>query len=273
MGKRSRKPLTDRYVFSKVMQDNPNLCKEIAELALDKEISHVEMQEVESEENTVSSRGVRFDVYIKADDILIAMEMQVLPSATLSLRNRYYHAWLDRRALAKGKNLAEMPRTCVVFICMFDPIGWNEPVYDIARYSKPRCGNELNPYDDRAATIVLNAKSDLSHAVPAVAELLQYLAAGVVEKDGGLPSRLEAAIEKAYQDEEWVSSMSILEVDRATRDYEIAEQARAEGRVSEHVRQSALIEALRADGRESNDIIETIMQDNLDELYLEYGIE
>ncbi len=269
----SRKPFSNCYVFSKVMQDNPNLCKEVAEHALGEKIAYVEMLEAESEESTVISRAVRFDVYLKTNNTLIAMEMQAYPEPLLPLRDRYYHSWLDRRSLSKGNDLEEMPRACVVFICMLDPADRNEPIYDVERYVKPRYSEGLEPYDDRSKTILLNAKGNFSHATPELAELLKYLATGAYEKGDNLPSRLEIAIEKAYQDEEWVSSMSILEVDRATRENRIARQARDEERNSVYAREAALLEALRSSGHEDSELTEALLQGNLDELYAQYNIE
>ena len=53
-----RYPISNRYVFAKVMQDNPDLCQEMIEQILGIKVGHVKTIEVESESTIVSRKLV-----------------------------------------------------------------------------------------------------------------------------------------------------------------------------------------------------------------------
>ncbi len=297
MGETTRKPFSNCYVFAKVMHDNAELAREVAEIAVGRQVGGVEVIEVESEEDTVEARGVRFDVYLKAEGLLIALEMQASPEPLLPLRARYYHAWLDRRALGKGDDLREMPDAYVVFVCARARAGRRAAAYDAESLLRPRGGGPGEPLGDGSRTVVLDASGDLSGAAPEMAELLQYVADGVPGAPGSLTARLEAAVDKAYEDEEWVKSMGIMEVTKAMRERDISDRARAEGlsegraeglpegraeglsrglsegRASERAREAALLQAMRGQGHSLEDFAAAITGGDLDELYREYGVE
>lgn len=59
---------TDDFMFSKVLQNNPGLCKEILELILDKKINRISAPEKQKTiDITADAKGVRFDIYVEDD--------------------------------------------------------------------------------------------------------------------------------------------------------------------------------------------------------------
>ena len=49
--------------------------------------------------------------------------MQVLKQPALGRRSRYYQSQMDMELLLKGCEYAELPDSCVIFLCDFDPFG------------------------------------------------------------------------------------------------------------------------------------------------------
>jgi len=125
----TRKPFSNRYVFAKVMQDNPDLCKAVIERVLDMEVGAIESVEVESEAVGITRRGVRFDVFMRGGGASFEVEMQTYEQEELPLRMRYYRSRLDGRALSKGERFSALRPVYVIFICTTDPFGAGLPVY------------------------------------------------------------------------------------------------------------------------------------------------
>ncbi len=66
--------LANNFIFCKVMEDNPDVCKELLEMLLNIRIEKLERSSAEkSLKIDYLSRGIRFDVYVKMvqGDLLI----------------------------------------------------------------------------------------------------------------------------------------------------------------------------------------------------------
>ena len=82
----------NNFIFCKVLEDNPDITKEILELLLDIQIDHIE-QLASQEEFKVDfdSRGIRFDVYVKdGGGRSFDIEIQTSHFLNLGKRARYY---------------------------------------------------------------------------------------------------------------------------------------------------------------------------------------
>lgn len=95
-------PFSNRCVFAKVMQDNPEPCKGPVERILDIGISHISQVQVESEATSILHRSVRFGVFLESDEAAFEAEMQTCAQRDLLIRMRHYRSQLDRRLLEKG---------------------------------------------------------------------------------------------------------------------------------------------------------------------------
>lgn len=285
-----RKPFSDRYVFAKVMQDNPDLCQELIECVLDVRISRIEKIVVEAEVATIVRRSVKFDVFVENSDTAFEVEMQTYEQKKLPMRMRYYRSQLDRLLLNKGADFNELKPVYVIFVCLNDPFGYGLPVYTF----RSRCDENLDvPFDNEAVDIVLNASGDLSRTTHRIAELLNYVKTNTVSDEGSFTGRLERAVDDAYKDEEWVRDMSWLDWD--IRDAKAAaineglaeghakglsegraegrEEGRAEGRADGQKSSAQLIEAMERAGCSAEEILAALKDaNNLDALYERYGI-
>ena len=194
-----RYPISNRYVFAKVMQDNPDLCQEMIEQILGIKVGHVKTIEVESESTSIVHRGVRFDVFLKGDEAAFEVEMQTYEQEDLPRRMRFYRSQLDRRMLGKGEAFGGLKPVYIIFICLRDYFGHGLPVYTFESTCQEDSSVE---FENGAHDIVLCADGDLSRAPVDVAALLQYVATNRAESNDSLTGRLARAVEDAYRDEE-----------------------------------------------------------------------
>lgn len=75
--------------------------------------------------------------------------------AAFPQRIRFYHAIIDSRSLKSGEDFGKLKRVYVIFICNYDPFGYDRVKYTI----RNMCVEEPEmPYDDGAQTIVLYTK-------------------------------------------------------------------------------------------------------------------
>lgn len=285
-----RLPFSNRYVFAKVMQDNPDLCKEVIERVLDIKINHIESIEIESESTSITHRGVRFDVFLKSDEAAFEVEMQTYEQKELPKRMRYYRSQLDRRMLAKGEAFDGLKPVYVVFICLDDPFGYDLPVYTFTSTCKE---NPAVPFNNGAFDVVLCAHSDLNLTSPAISNLLQFVATDHSSESDYLTVRLAAAVESAYNDEDWVKNMSWLDWDIQDAKAHAAAEGRAEGlaeglaegrekgreegitkgQQEERDRQVVLVNKMQEAGCSPEEILAALTTSDRDALYKKYAID
>ena len=81
---------TDDFMFCKVLENNPNICKELLELFLDVKIKKVVcVSKQKPIEITSDGKGIRLDVYIEDDNNSIYdIEMQTVLKKDLPKRSR-----------------------------------------------------------------------------------------------------------------------------------------------------------------------------------------
>ena len=159
-------PFTNDFIFSLVMRD-PTLCRELLALALPEEdfgeIKIMKSQnplidepadgaeETANTETQASSarsdtraltvetqkslkfvkdmHGVRFDAYIKSENVWAEVEMQTISNLPLGKRARYYQSNMDLDCLEKGADYKALKKCYVIFICTFDYFKKDAPVY------------------------------------------------------------------------------------------------------------------------------------------------
>ena len=129
-------------------------------------------------------RGARLDVYVESDD---SAEIDASEDASIydlepdkndkakyiaafPQRIRFYHAIIDSRSLKSGEDFGKLKRVYVIFICNYDPFGYDRVKYTI----RNMCVEESEmPYDDGAQTTVLYTKGTKGDDISE--ELRQFL--------------------------------------------------------------------------------------------------
>ena len=121
-----RIPISDDYVFKRIMELNPGMARHLLKLAAGSELDGVDLSKlIISKEQVVDpkidAKAIRFDLFMISDRLTADLEMQTTVKADLVKRARYYISSNDVKVLTKGSKYSELPKSIVVFICTFDP--------------------------------------------------------------------------------------------------------------------------------------------------------
>ena len=209
-----RYEFTNHIMFNLIMSSNEEVCRGVLEASLGFEIGRIE--QVKAEEALVpaiDARGVRFDVFAKADGKLFDVEMQAWPQSQLAKRVRYYQSAMDVDTLKRGANFANLPESFVIFICKGNPLGLSEAKTTFRMRADGPQGALLN--DGRTAIVL--AAANWEHAQDeGLRQMLRYVEEGPQTADGTDPlvSKIDDEVELMNGDERTVGFMTA-EMDRA----------------------------------------------------------
>ncbi len=147
----------DNFLFCKIMESEPELCRQVLELLLHIEIDHLEKPQMErTMQESFESKSVRFDVYTKDDQRIFDLEMQTTNTKNLPKRARYYQSIIDNDNLLHGENYTKLKDTYIIFICLDDIFGKGLPVYFFENFCRQNKDIKLN---DRAYKVFFNARN------------------------------------------------------------------------------------------------------------------
>ena len=182
--------LLDDFLFNAMMtypEMGEKFTRKILKLLFNKEFRNLKViaQKSYGGLNT-DLRGARLDVYVESDD---SAEIDASEDASIydlepdkndkakyiaafPQRIRFYHAIIDSRSLKSGEDFGKLKRVYVIFICNYDPFGYDRVLYTI----KNRCLEEpeMN-YDDGAETIVLYTKGTKGTISEGLRQFLNYM--------------------------------------------------------------------------------------------------
>lgn len=120
----------NNFLFCKIMESEPDLCRQILEILLGFKIEKLEPVQVERTMlETMDSKSVRFDVYAKDDKRIFDIEIQTTTSTNLPKRARYYQSVIDMDNLSHGENYSKLKDSYVIFLCLQSPFKKKRPVY------------------------------------------------------------------------------------------------------------------------------------------------
>lgn len=120
----------DNFLFCKILENDPELCRELLELLLGIKIDHLEPPQGErTMHETPDAKAVRFDVYTKDGERIFDIEIQTTDTKVLPKRARYYQSIIDVDNLSRGEGYAKLKETYIIFLCMNDVFHAGLPVY------------------------------------------------------------------------------------------------------------------------------------------------
>ena len=180
--------LLDDFLFNAMMtypEMGERFTRKILKLLFNKEFRNLKViaQKSYGGLNT-DLRGARLDVYVESDDsaeIDASEDVSIYDLepdkndkakyiAAFPQRIRFYHAIIDSRSLKSGEDFGKLKRVYVIFICNYDPFGYDRVKYTI----RNMCVEEPEmPYDDGAQTTVLYTKGTKGDDISE--ELRQFL--------------------------------------------------------------------------------------------------
>ena len=242
---------TDDFLFCKIMESRPDLCKELLELILDKKLGRlVEVNRQKPIEITADGKGVRFDVYAEDDEnVIYDVEIQNAVKDSLPKRVRYSQGMIDLNLIERGKHYSELNRSYIIFICGFNLFRHNRRhKYTFANLCREDPTRELG---DETEKIFLCAKGETDDVSENMKAFLDYISKGV--SANAFTDVLENEVRKAKVHKRWRKEYMTL--------LEHYEMERKEG-LEEGLKKGILgaIEIMVEDGRTEQEIIERIMR-------------
>ena len=149
--------------------------------------------------------------------------MQVATERT-ELRSRYYHSQMDMDILLAGTDYEYLPESYVIFICDYDPLGYNKYIYTMNTHCEEL--PELK-YRDGVHTIFLSTKGDNKDEVPEeIIKFLRYVSAGLKESEQDFGSDFVTKLQRSVK---WIKRSRSKEREYMVLD-EIKKKERREGR-------------------------------------------
>ena len=209
-----RYEFTNHIMFNLVMSNNEEVCRGVLEASLGFEIGRIE--QIKAEETVVpaiDARGVRFDVFAKADGKLFDVEMQAWPQSQLAKRVRYYQSAMDVDTLKRGANFSDLPESYVIFICKDNLLGLPEAKTTFRMRADGPQGTLLG--DGRTAIVLVASNWECAQD-EGLRQMLRYVAEGPQAADGTDPlvTKIDDEVELMNGDVRTVGFMTA-EMDRA----------------------------------------------------------
>lgn len=163
---------SDNFMFCKVMELYPNICKRTTEVITGRKIRRIVQTESQKTiEITDGNRGVRFDVYFEDDeDNMYDVEMQAYREESPLLRSRYYQSMNDLACLERGDPFTNLKESYIIFIGLQDFFSAGLSCY---RFEK--ICSDLPGVNDGTHTIFVNASGFLNEQSEGYANLIAYL--------------------------------------------------------------------------------------------------
>ena len=197
--------ISNDFIFCKVMSDK-EICKEVLEVLLERKVGDIlYIDEQKTIDLELDSKSVRLDIFVKDDERIYNIEMQVVNNRNLPRRMRYYQDVIDLEFLRKSDDYNLLKDTIILFICKFDPFN-----FKVSRYGfENKCTtfglfgmNEDLCLGDGTYKTFLNSKDYYIDPNPKIREFLQYVQSNVVTDDE-LIKKLDARVKKIKQNRKW----------------------------------------------------------------------
>ena len=249
---------TDDFMFCTTLKENPDLCKEMAEMIIGRKISEiVSVQKQWSVEILPNGRGVRFDVCLEGEEEICDIEMQnnvnrnVLPK-----RMRYYQGAMDIDELKRSEDYTKLKKSYILFICREMPFEGK----DLHKFTfRNVCVEDPElELGDETCKIFLTPAGTADDISKEMRELMSYIADNKAESD--FTVRLENAVNAIKKGEGWRREYAQLK-EKMDAQYEAGKnEGIAEGWKSgiAEGRKSGIAEGIETG-------IKALIQDNLEE--------
>ena len=235
----------DDFMFCRILEEKPALCRELLELVLDHKVGElVSVNPQKPIEITANGKGVRFDVYAEGSDSEIYdIEMQNASVDSIAKRSRYSQGMIDLNLIKRGSHYSELNRSYVIYICRFNIFKEGE----LHKYSfRNLCIEDPQiELGDETEKIFLCAEGTSDDVSEKMQAFLRYIASGT--PSDSFTNELENEVKKARDHIQWRTEyMTFLEQLEKER-----EEGRAEERVNtEREKARADAEKSRADAAE-----------------------
>lgn len=224
----------DDFMFCKVLETHPDLCRKLLELALGRKLGDlVSVNRQKPVEILPDRRGVRFDIYVEdGNNTVYDVEMQNANRDSIAKRTRYSQAMIDLNLLERGKRYKDLDGSYIIFICrfnLFEQAGLHK--YSFLNLCREDPGIELGDSTEKIFLCSTGNANDISEEMQS---FLRYIAEGI--PCDSFTRKLEDAVEEArvhiHWRQEYMTFLEQLEIEREEGRAEGREEGRAEERVN-----------------------------------------
>lgn len=192
---------TDDFMFCTTLKENPELCRELAEMIIGRRISRiVSVQKQRSVEILPDGRGVRFDVCLEGEDEICDIEMQNnVDRKVLPRRTRYYQGAMDIDELVRSEDYTKLKKSYILFLCREMPFEGK----DLHKFTfRNVCVEDPElELGDGTCKIFLTPAGTADDISKEMRELMSYMADNKAESD--FTVRLENAVNAIKKGEGW----------------------------------------------------------------------
>ena len=255
----------DDFMFCKILEQNPALCRELLELVLDQKVGELTgINPQKPVEITANGKGVRFDVYAEgSDSVIYDIEMQNASKDSIAKRSRYSQGMIDLNLIERGAHYSELNRSYVIYICQFN-------LFENSERHKYRFMNLCfeDPkiaLGDETEKIFLCAKGTADDVSEKMLAFLDYIASGM--PSDRFTNALENEVKKARDHIQWrteyMTFLEQLEKEREEGRAEGLAEGLAEGRAEERAnteRERKRADELYAENLELRKQLESLMR-------------
>ena len=190
--------IADDFMFCKIMQDEET-CKTFLEMTLADKIGKISYLSSQNAITTgAEAKSIRLDILVKDETgKSYDIEMQVVNEHNLAKRMRYYQAAIDVLFLDKGEHYSSLNDSYIIFLCLFDSVGKDMPLYTFENICLEDRQIFLN---DGAKKIIINANAFTKAKDKNLSGFLEYVKTGNVTTD--FTGRIEKMIERLKSNEQ-----------------------------------------------------------------------
>ena len=192
-------PITNTFMFNKVMTSDLDACRGVIETLLGIQISRVEcVQDEKTVEVDALAKGVRFDVYVSNSTQVFDVELQMTNRGDLPLRARYYQSVADVDFLNRGMGYSALKENYTLFLCPFDLFGRGLPVYTFENTCREDPEIKLN---DKTLKVFYNFKRYEMVPDEEKRRLLEFFSSGKSASE--LTDRLDVILHELRGEQKW----------------------------------------------------------------------
>ena len=190
--------IADDFMFCKIMQDEA-ICKQFLEMILAGQIGKiVYLSSQNSVATGIEAKSIRLDVFIKDENgKFYDIEMQVSNEHNLPKRMRYYQAAIDIAFLDKGDHYKALNDSYIIFVCLFDAIGKNKPLYTFENIC---IEDGQTPLRDGTKKVIINAQAFRQAEDAELKGFLEYVKTGTANTE--YTGRIETMIQAVKNNEQ-----------------------------------------------------------------------
>lgn len=181
---------SDDYMFCTVMEDYPEICKEVIEILIGDQIGKINVVTPQKAiSNTFDAKSVRLDMMVEAaDGTIYDVEMQTTDEKNIGKRSRYYQSVIDGKCLARGEEYESLPKSFIIFVCKFDPFKKGKDIYTFKM--KEICDDSIELQSE--STLVVACADGKVNDKQTLGEFLNFVSTNI--STGSLTRKIAAAV-------------------------------------------------------------------------------